>query len=271
MAEEIEVPEIAGETTPEGTPVESSEQVEFTLPEDFAAQVQAWDVPVDKLPEAVETYKRLQSEEGVIDTFIQTGQALGFGIRELETLFADPAAAAPAAPAAPAPVVEEQDPERLMTYAEFRDLAQKEILEPINQARQAEEQRRFQERAENTFSQINAWFDQHEVTDQEERNQIARIADDLIPAGADSYDPRVAITALEQGLAQRDAQIERAAQAYLAKKAATATSQPTALGGGQTGAGEGDDRPDYKALGRNAFEAARERVRARARANGDLG
>jgi DNA-binding transcriptional MerR regulator len=267
MAEETEVTEPVVET-------ETVEEV-FTLPEDFADQVKSWDIKLDELPQAVALHKALQSEDGVIDTFIRTGQNLGFGIKELQRLFNEDEPVAPvAAPAAPAVHAELEDPDRLLTAAEVNSLLERErnsVLERITESDQKREQENFQSRQRTLFAAIDSKFAEWGVTDPDEQRFIASLAEKTILAGADSYDPAVSLAALERGKAQYDAFVEKQAASYLAKKGTTLKAQPTTLGGGNTAAGETDEAPDYHALGGKALDTAKERVRRRLREQGELG
>lgn len=262
-------------TTEPIEPVEPVEPEPFVLPDDFGATVQSWEVPIEALPEAVAQYKALQTEEGVIDAFIATGQSLGFGIKELEKLFADDpvaAVAAVAAEAAVAPVAaEHEDPDRLMTAKEVQDLLAEQRTAFEGQFTQRE-QAEFQSRQAKTFSAIDNWFTQNDVTDPDTQRIIAQFGEKHIVPGADSYDPQVAIQALEKGQADYDAFVERQAQEVVARKAKIKEAQPVVLGGGgATNTGEGaDDGPDYRKLGSGALDAAKQRVRDRLRQSGEL-
>lgn len=261
-------------TEPTEEPVETeveTEAPEFTLPEDFAQQVQGWDIPVDKLAEAAELYKSSQTEEGVIDNFIRFGQSLGFGIKELERLFADetpaPAAAAPVAePAAVDPFGD--DPDRLMTASEVRAIVEAQRAE-VNQTFEQQQKAAFEAKQRTTFAAIDSWFTQQGITDEDDRAEIARLGAKTILPGQDDYDPVVALGALERGFAAKTAVDERRAQAYLAKKAGTAQAQPAVLGGGGTTGGEDvDEAPAYAELGGKALSTAKQRVRDRLRQAG---
>lgn len=251
----------------------------FELPEDFATQVQGWDVPIESLPEAVAQYKALQTEEGVIDAFIRTGQSLGFGVKELERLFVDEVAQpapAPATPAAPQPAPVPEDPEALLSRAEVRALIEAErtaVEERFNALTQAEQER--QQASENarrqvTFGVINNWFDAHEIDRASVRARtIAQLGEATIAAGADSYDPAIAVAALERGAEAYEKYIETEARDHLARIAARGDALPAVLGGGNTGTGEGEAPVEYKGSG--ALQTAKDRVRNRLRANGELG
>jgi hypothetical protein len=260
----------------EEPPAEPAEVVEdaFALPEDFADQVKGWDIPLDELPQAVAFHKALQSEDGVIDTFIRTGQSLGFGLKELEGLLGPETPAEPAAPAAPVPdPIIGDDPDRLLSAAEVAQIMERERAQFEERFTKADEERQAKEFAavqKATFDRIDQFFDSKEISDPETRRFVAQLGEKTIPAGANSYDPAVVQAALERGLAAYEDFVEKQAAAYIARKAGTAQGQPTPVGGGSAPGGEGDDEVDYAKLGNKALDTARERVRARLRENGEL-
>lgn len=254
---------------------EPIEEPEFLIPEDFADQVKGWGVPVDELGQAAALHKALQTEDGVIEQFIATGQSLGFGVRELQRLFADEPVtpAAPAAPAAPVtdPILGD-DPERLLTAAEVKTImdAQREEFDGrFTQSEEARQRESFEAKQKVVFGTIDSFFEGHDIKDAETRAFVANLAEKTIPSGADSYDSAVVTAALERGFAEYEAFVEKQAQAYITKKGGTALSQPTHVGGGTT-SGEDVDETDYTKLGQGALNTAKERVRARLRESGEL-
>lgn len=248
------------------------EETPFTLPEDFAQTVQGWEVPIETLPEAVALYKGLQSEEGIIDNFVVLGQKLGFGIKELERLFADepivPVQTAPVT--SPVPVTTEpEDPERLLSAHEVKQMLEQERayaesrINEFTQQQEASKQQAFQARQQQTFSVIGNWFKANEIHDENAQAIIARLGEKTIDPTADSYDPQVAIAALERGKEAYEQFVDTQAEARLRKKALVTVAQPTAVGGASAGS-EGDETaPDYKTLGSGALDAAKARVRKR--------
>jgi hypothetical protein len=262
MPEEIEVAEPVVEPEP------------FTLPEDFATQVQQWDIPVEHLGDAAAQYKALQTEEGVIDAFIATGQSLGFGLKDLNRLFEDEVPL-PAAPTPSAPAVEPPDPDGIMTRAQVDEMIAG-LRSESQAAEQARQQQAEEARQAQVFGAINQWYETNKVTDPAARRAIAGFGEAHIAPNQDSYDPRVALAALEAGKAEYEAWRQADAQAYLAVKQQQANAQPTPPGGGTGGAagGGGDNAaPNYAELAKKgeALNTARERVRARLRESGDLG
>lgn len=254
--------------------VTETEEPEFLLPEDFTDQVKSWGVSVDELAQAAALHKALQTEDGVVEQFIATGQSLGFGIKELQRLFADEVApVAPVAPAAPTPdPILGDDPDRLLTASEVKAIVDRQRDEFEGRFTQSETQRAEAEQAQRqkiAFGTIESFFDGKEVKDGETRAFIAQLAERTIPATADSFDPAVLNAALERGMAEYEAFVEKQAQAFIAKKAGTAAAQPTHVGGGTAG-GEAEAETDYAKLGQGALNAAKEKVRARLRDSGEL-
>lgn len=266
MPEDIEIDPALLESL--GT--EEVEPEAFTLPDDFATQVQSWGVPIEAIPEAVERYKSLQTEDGVIDAFIATGQSLGFGLKDLNRLFQDEVVAPPTPAATPAHV-EAPDPEALMTRAEVDAMLTQVRTEQQSYVQQQEQARLEAAQAE-VHRGIEGWFDGQEVTDQHTRTSIANFAQKHVLANQNPYDMRVIASALERGKAEYDAWVEAEAQNYLRKKVAKAGGQPTSLGGAPSGTIGNEDAPaDYVAAGGKAMDLARQRVRDRLRAAGELG
>lgn len=261
------------EVAPEAEPEVVEES--FSLPEDFTAQVQSWGVPVDELAQAAALHKSLQTEDGVVEQFIATGQSLGFGIKEMQRLFADEPVtpAAPAAPAAPVPdPILGDDPDRLLTAAEVKAIVDAQRTEFEGRFTQSEEARQaeaFAAQQKQTFGAIENWFDGKEIKDKETRAFVAQLAERTIPAGANSYDPVVVTAALERGFAEYESFVEKQAQAYISKKGGTALTQPTHVGGGTAGA-EAEPETDYAKLGQSALSTAMKKVRDRLRESGEL-
>lgn len=276
MPEAVET--AAVETEPVTEPV--VEETPFELPEDFADQVKGWDVPVDEIAQAVALHKALQTEDGVIDAFIRTGQSLGFGIKELQRLFAEDPEAAVAAvaavTAAPAPTVDPilgDDPDRLLTAAEVKAIMDREresFDQRFTQSEQARQQESFEQRQKQVFGAIDGWFTANGITDANERRMIAQLGEATILPNQDSYDPAVSLAALERGKAEYDTFLESQAAKYIAKKAGTAQAQPTAVGGGSAAGAEEEGEVNYKDLRSAALSTAKERVRARLRDAGEM-
>lgn len=256
MPEEIIEPE-AG-SAPEGV----VEPEPFTLPEDFATRVQSWDIDLESLPEAVDYYKRLQNEEGVIETFIQTGQSLGFGVNDLQKLFGpeEGGGSAPAPTAAPVPAAAPPDPEEL--------LSRREVEEYVSQVRaefaQSEERRAaeaLQARQDTVRGAMGEWFKGQEIEDESVQFAIANLGQKHVLPGQDVLDPKTALAALEKGKLEYDRIVEAEAQRYLQKKGLVVQGSPTNIGGSQTHAGDGGEQFTYEGKGQKALETAKDRVR----------
>lgn len=264
-AEEI----IADEPVEEAAP-------EFILPEDFAQTVQGWDVPVDRLADAAELFKLSQSEEGQIDLFVRYGQNLGFGIKELEKLFADEPIAPPqqVAPAPVAAPVEPEDPDRLLSAAEVRQMLEAEResydskFNEFQQAQVAQEQRQIANRQNEIRGMVDAWFTEQGISDQKTKAMISTFGEQTLPVGADTMDPKVVMAGFQAGKAAYDEFVEAAAEDRLRKKAVVAGAQPTAVGeaGGSAGSEGDESAPNYAEMGRTGADpmaAAKARVRKR--------
>lgn len=263
--------------SPEGAPADlgteggTGEAEVFTLPENFADTVKSWELDdLSRADEYVKLGKALETEEGVIDGFIGLGQKLGLGVKDLERLFAEDQPAAPQA-AAPVPApAEAPDPDRLLTQAEVDKLIEERVLGPQREAQERQAQELQALRQKQTFDTIDQWFAGKEGLDDEAKQVIVALADRTIPADADSWDPKVAVAALERGAAAYEALMEKQAQAYIAKKAAQGQALPTNIGSGSTPGGEAEEAPDYVAARGKALDVARARVRARLRAAGEM-
>jgi hypothetical protein len=252
------------------------EDLPFELPDGFAETVKGWDIPIDQLPRAVETFKGLQTEEGQIEAFLTFGQQLGFGLKDMERLFDDEVAAVTSpveTPAPPAPTeaeIEERD--RPLTRGELAAIRE-EIRNDVQGEFTQREAAQAEARNQYTFQVIGRWYNDNEITDPAAQAVIARLGEDIAHAnGADTYDPAVAVWALEQGRAAYDGFVEGEAQKALARKAAIAQQQPTSIGGagGSPTAGDGEEPFDYSAQKGAALQSAKARVRARMRASGEI-
>jgi hypothetical protein len=155
-----------------------------------------------------------------------------------------------------------------MTAAEVEELLTK-VREENAQFVQSQQQAQLQAREAAVIDQMNGWFDAQEVTDVETRLAIARFGEKHVLPNQDGYDPRVAIAALEAGKAEYDAWVEAEAKRYLQKKKVVADAQPTPPGGAPTHGGGTDEAPAVYE-GPEALQTAKDRVRARLRANGEL-
>lgn len=235
----------------------------WTPPEGLADKFTEWGVEVNDLDSAVSIYQALQTEQGVIDMVVEGLRSLGFGVKDIEKFLRedgaspDEAAARAAAPAADAT----PDDEAIPTMADIKKLLQTEVIAP---------QREAQERAQVAAAQaaIGSFFDTQGVKDVETMEAVRGLAKRYLPDG--DWDPAHIAVALEKGHADFEKIIETQGQAYLAKKAGDAAKVPTPVGG-HVGGGDGDDRPDYTKLGSKALDTARQRVRDRLRASGELG
>jgi hypothetical protein len=247
----------------------------FELPEGFAETVKGWDIPIDQLPRAIETFKGLQTEEGQIEAFLTFGQQLGFGLKDMERLFEDEVPTAPVAEPVAPPEPTEAELEELERPLTRRELAaiREEIRDEVKGEFTQREEAQKAATQQETFAVIGRWYNDNEITDPAAQAVIARLGEDIAHAnGADTYDPTVAVWALEQGRAAYDGFVEAEAQKALARKAAIASQQPTAIGasGGSPAAGDEEEPFDYAEQKGKALQSAKARVRARMRASGEI-
>lgn len=156
-------------------------------------------------------YEASRTDDGVIQLFLEAGQALGLGLKELQTLFADLGGEVP----------EEPDPDEPITRKEFQ-----ETLTKQKQAEAERQQARVQQAAavavQETVSSLG--LDPKDPT----TTLVLQLADKHMK---DDFSAEAISAAIRQGHADYQAQVEKAAQAYLTKKAATAAAVPQAPAG----------------------------------------
>lgn len=197
---------------------------------------------LDAAKAAKEFYDRAQSDDGRVQLFIEAGQSLGLGYKEMEALFdqADAAAAASATAATP-------DPDTVMTYAEFEAELAKRVIEPQQRAEQA----RIVEAARTT---VFSTLDELKVEGQVERDAVLALGQKHI--ADNDFDPGRIRSAIHKGhqefVAARTADREK----YLKEKLETKELVPSATGG--AGAAGGEAPPPPKDM-----DEAKARARAR--------
>lgn len=185
--------------------------------------------------QAIAIQAALQTEEGVRTLFEKAGQALGVTAEKLASLFAVDTT----------PEADEDDPDRVMTYREFKELMEKEVTGPAAQ--------RAQEAQHATATAtVNATLATLGVTDAAEVRAVLAAGQQFIKDG--DFDPAHIKEAVEKGFAE----YERAAKArftdYVAKKVADKKALPGSIGGNSPG---GDALPEPTSLA-EAKKRARE-------------
>lgn len=213
---------------------------------DLSQDVEKLGVPLTEAQAAVELTKRLQTDDGVIQMFIETGQALGLGFAQLEAMFkeSDEATATAAAETGPAD-------DDVLTWAEARALLQKEVLEP--QQRAAE-----QAALASARSTIDATFTDLGVTDETDRQAILALGQSHIQDG--DFDPEHVRAAVRKGYELLEVRKTAAKEAYLAEKLAAGEGVPTNTGA--AGAPGGQEPPPAP----KDMDEAKARARAQLRA-----
>jgi DNA-binding transcriptional MerR regulator len=168
----------------------------------------------DVVEQAYKIHQATQSEDGVIQLFIEAGQSLGLGLREIQELF-EGGSTEEAEPD------EEYDPDEPMTRAEF----------------QAEMDRQAQAQWQGQAQQIEQAARQTvAATAQELGLDLADPASQVILQMGDKYlgedlSPANVAAAVRRGHADYQALVEKESQVYLAKKAKAAQTVPSAPAG----------------------------------------
>lgn len=195
---------------------------------------------------ALELTKRLQTDDGVIQMFIETGQALGLGFAELEAMFAKSDAETAAAVAEGAPADDD-----VLTWKEARELLQKEVLEPQQRAAQQAAIAQAHSAIDSTFKDLN-------VTDETDRQAILALGQAHIQDG--DFDPEHVRAAVRKGYELYEVRKTVAKEAYLAEKLAAGEGVPTNTGA--AGAPGGQEPPPPP----QSMDEAKARARAQLRA-----
>lgn len=156
-------------------------------------------------------YEASRTDDGVIQLFLEAGQALGLGLKELQTLFADLGGEVP----------EEPDPDEPVSRREFQ-----ETLSKQQQAETERQAARVREAAsvavQDTVKSLG--LDPKDPT----TTLVLQLADKHMK---DDFSAEAISAAIRQGHADYQAQVEKAAQAYLARKQAAAEAVPQAPAG----------------------------------------
>jgi hypothetical protein len=252
---------MADELLPEGAPAdpvapETTETAPPAEPEGEAYSATDSAAPADPYAEyggadavkaAVEYHKALQTEDGVWNTFFQTGRALGLGVREIEALFNSQGGEVAPEPQGPAD-------DDVMTYAEFKRMLEEQVLKP------QQEQQRVQ--AEQVAHQtINSTIKELGVESQEIREAILQLGDRYL---GNDISPANVAAAVKKGHADYLKLVEAERKKYLGEKREQQSTVPQAPRGGSlssAAAAPTEDEP------KSVAEAIR-RSRARRAAQG---
>lgn len=235
---------------PEGAPVETPP----AEPEALDLSRFGEDVDEDLLTRALDSYRSLQTEDGITDAFVSMGLAMGASPEQIIALFDE--AVDEGAPPAPAG---EPDDDTPLTAAQVMEMVQGMIQEAVLQPLAA----RDEATAVATIrGVIQDEMTAREITDDEDRRQVLGYADRYLDDES-RLDPAKVKAAIEKGAADYDAFLEARVKARLEGKAAVHAQLPTPLSGGGTAGADEPDEPKN-------MEDAKARVRANLRARGEL-
>lgn len=188
-------------------------------------------------------YEASRSEDGVIQLFIEAGRSLGLGLKEIEALFTGAQVAEEAA-------VEEIDLDEPLTMGAWQELQRKQA--EATQAQQAAAAQATAKEAVRTTVEALGLDPTDPAT-----KVILQFGDNHIKG---DFSPENVAKAVRQGHADYQAQVERDAQAYLAKKVAAGAAVPKAPAGtpaAEPAAAEPQNTSE-------AIKLARQRMRAAA-------
>lgn len=239
---------------PEATEV--TEPVEPTEVETPAAptaeEIAAWKAASEKLTEfggdtaldeAKNLRNQLQTDDGVVAMFIESGRALGLGVEKLEGLFGE-------AEVALNKDAEEQG-DKPLTKAEIMAIVQKEVLTPLQQ----QQAQAAQANARATIDTTVRSLGMDPKADAKDVDLVLRLADKYV--GENDFNPERIADAIRKGFDEfGELSAERKAK-YVKDKRETKDKVPSSTAG-TTSAGAGTQLPEPK----NVKEAA---ARARAR------
>lgn len=236
---------------PEGAPVETPP----AEPEALDLSRFGEDVDEDLLAKALDSYRSLQTEDGITDAFVSMGLAMGASPEQIIALF-DEAVDEGAPPAGAAPEADDDTP---LTAAQVMEMVQGMIQEAVLQPLAA----RDEATAVATIrGVIQDEMTAREITDDEDRRQVLGYADRYLDDES-RLDPAKVKDAIEKGAADYDAFLEARVKTRLEKKAAAHEALPTPLSGGGTAGADEPTEPSN-------MEEAKARVRANLRARGEL-
>jgi hypothetical protein len=203
----------------------------------------------DAIKEAVEWRQSLQTEEGVISMFVESGRSLGLGIKDLEAMFAQPGGVEAVIDAAAGQTGPADDD--VLTWKEARALIEKEVKAP-------QEQQRLQQLQHDAQRVIAVEREALGLTDQADYEAVLSFGQKHLRDG--DFDPAHIQAAMRKGYAEFEALATRRAEAYLAQKAKDKATVPSSTGAGAAPGGttlpEPANMDEAKARARAALKAA---------------
>jgi hypothetical protein len=241
------------EALPEGQDTFDRKYVEELRAREAKYRVKARDITkevadlggLDSVKEAARIRDQLQTDDGVVAMFIESGRALGLGVEQMETLFGEAEAAA------------NKDAKELgekpLTKAEVIALLQEQVLNPLAQ-RDQESQAVV---ARQTIDSTVRGLGMDPKSDTDDIDIVLRLADKYLDAN--DMNPTHIAAAVEKGFADFGKLSSERHDKYVKDKRETKAKVPSSTAAGS--AAGGTDLPEPA----NVAEA-RERARARLRA-----
>lgn len=190
---------------------------------ELETQVESWGGS-ETVERAVGIAKALETDEGVLQLFIEAGQALGLDRKQIGELFGSATSVPDSTTDKPAaddaePAVDDLD--KPLTRRELDALEAKRESDRVHQ---------------DNVSAIHAKLDTLGVDDKAERKFILELAAQHVDD--DESDKDQLLAAVDKGFADYQAKLEARTQAYLKSKADKADASPTALTGTAPVSGE---------------------------------
>lgn len=173
----------------------------------------------DTIEKAHKMWEAAQTEQGVVQLWLEAGRSLGLGLKQMEELFGTPGAASAEAEVE----VEEEDPDRLLTYREFQELQAKD-----RQSAAEVQQAAAVETARTTIAETltSVGVSAKDPT----ADLILKLADKHMADPTD-LSPETVANAVRRGHAEFVALVEAEQQKRIASKVAVAKTIPKAPGG----------------------------------------
>jgi hypothetical protein len=165
----------------------------------------------DTVAAAIKLHQATQSPDGVVQLFMEAGQALGLGVKDMERLFGE------GTPEPPAP----EDLERPLSVKEFQEALAKQREEQVTQA-QAQQRSIAEAAVQKTTTELGL------KANDPTTKLVLEMGDKYLNG---DLSPENITNAVKRGYADYQAMIVREAEAYLSRKQQQAASVPGAPSG----------------------------------------
>lgn len=200
----------------------------------------------DKIEKAVKLLDDVGTEEGVTKLWIELGQSLGLGFKELEAVFdASDAATAEAAQAAAASGPSDDD---VMTFADAKRLIQEQVIAPAQQAQEQAMLATARETVADSLKDIP----------KTEHAAVLALGQPFLEDG--DFNPDHIRSAVRKGIELLENAKTADREAYLAQKLAERDAIPTTTAGSGAAGASGEAPPvnweEAKKRGRERIKAA---------------